>query len=160
MLDFLAAEYVADLIIHCYCFRQIFGMNSFVFPCSCMGSFVLKGCVADEKVVDCAEIDELSTIISNTTSKTSNATVTGLLFDLFSYFGVPVPSQKYKELVLKLIENLENSTDIVVKALEYRNIISDKLASWCVHVDDADNMFRVWNEFAFVDNFQNRKALV
>ena len=120
----------------------------------------MKGCVADEKVVDCAEIDELSTIISNTTSKTSNATVTGMLFDLFSYFGVPVPSQKYKELVLKLIENLENSTDIVVKALEYRNIISDKLASWCVHVDDADNMFRVWNEFAFVDNFQNRKALV
>ena len=34
---------------------------------------------------------------------------------LFSYFGVPVPSQKYKWLVLKLIEN---SADIVVEVLE------------------------------------------
>ena len=34
-------------------------MNSFVFPCSYVGSFVLKGCVADENVLDCAEIDEV-----------------------------------------------------------------------------------------------------
>ena len=41
-----------------------------------------KGYVGDEKVVDCAEIDEmLSTIISNTTSKISNAIVTGMLYD-------------------------------------------------------------------------------
>ena len=55
---------------------------------------------------------------------------------------------------------IENSTDIVVEALDYRNIISDKLASWWVHVDDADNTFRVWNEFALDCNFRNRKALV
>ena len=141
MLDFLAAEYVVDLIIHFHCSRQIVGMNLFFFPCSYMGSFVLKSCVTDDKAVDCAEIGEmLSTIISNTTTKTSNATVTGMLFDLFSYLGVPVPSQKYKRLVFKLIEN---STDIVVETLEYRNIISDKLTSWCVHVNDADNVFRV-----------------
>ena len=103
------------------------------------GSFVLKGCVADEKVVDCAEIGKmLSTIISTTTSKTSNATVTRMFFDLFSYFSTPVPSQKYKGVVFKVIKN---SADIAVEALEYRNI-SDKLASWCVHIDDADNLFR------------------
>ena len=52
-------------------------------------------CVADEKVAACAQIDEmLSTIISNTTSKSSNAIVTGILFVLFAYFGIPVPSQK------------------------------------------------------------------
>ena len=83
--------------------------------------------------------------------------VTGMLFDLFSYFGVPAPSQKYKWLGFKFIEN---STDIAIKTLECRNIISDKLASWCVQVDDADNLFRVWNEFAFDGNFWNRKALV
>ena len=59
VLDFLAAEYVVDLNIHCYCFHRIFGMNLFVFPYSYVGSFVLKGCVADEKVVDCKEIDEI-----------------------------------------------------------------------------------------------------
>ena len=52
-----------------------------------------------------------------------------MLLDLFSYFGVPVPSQKYKSLAVKLIEN---STDIVAEVLEYRNIISDKLAIWYV----------------------------
>ena len=83
--------------------------------------------------------------------------VTGMLFDLFSYFGVPAPSQKYKWLGFKFIEN---STDIAIKTLECRNIISDKLASWCVQVDDADDLFRVWNEFAFDGNFWNRKALV
>ena len=83
--------------------------------------------------------------------------VTDMLFDLFSYFGAPAPSQKYKWLGFKFIEN---STDIAIKTLEGRNIISDKLASWCVQVDDADNLFRVWNEFAFDGNFWNRKALV
>ena len=83
--------------------------------------------------------------------------VTGMLFDLFSYFGVPAPSQKYKWLGFNLSEN---STDIAIKTLECRNIISDKLASWCLQVDDADNLFRVWNEFAFDGNFWNRKALV
>ena len=52
-------------------------------------------CVADKKVVAYEQIDEmLSTIISNTTNKSSNAIVTGILFDLFAYFGIPVPSQK------------------------------------------------------------------
>ena len=51
VLDFPAAEYVVDLIILCYYFCQIFGMNSFVFPWSYVSSFVLKGCVADEKVI-------------------------------------------------------------------------------------------------------------
>ena len=83
--------------------------------------------------------------------------VTGMLFDLFSYFGVPEKKKKYKWLGFKFIEN---STDIAIKTLECRNIISDKLASWCVQVDDADNLFRVWNEFAFDGNFWNRKALV
>ena len=58
VFDFLE-EYVVELFIHCYCFRQIFGMNSFLFPCSYLGSFVLKGYVADENVVDCKEIDEM-----------------------------------------------------------------------------------------------------
>ena len=56
-------------------------MNSFIFPNSYVGSFKLKACVADEKVVDCAEIDE-----------TFSAIVTGMFFDLFSYFDVPFPS--------------------------------------------------------------------
>ena len=102
----------------------------------------------------CAEIDEmLSAVISNTTSKTS----TGMFFALFSYCGVPVPSQKYQWIVFKVIEN---STDIAAEALKYRNIVSDKLISWCEHVDDADNMFRVWNEFTFDGSFRNRKALI
>ena len=63
---------------------------------------------------------------------------------------------KIKGTCFKLIEN---STDIVVEDLEYRNIISDKPASWCVHVDDGD-MFRVCSEFAFDGNFRNRKAPV
>ena len=53
-------------------------MSSFVFQCSYADSFVLKGCVADEKVVGCAEIDEvLSTVILKIKSKTSNTIVTG-----------------------------------------------------------------------------------
>ena len=133
-------------------------MNSFVFLCRYVGSFVLKGCVAYEKVVDCAETDEmLSTVISNTTSKTSSTIITCMLFDLFSYFSVPLPSHKYKGLVFKL---MANSADIVVQIHKYKKIISDKLASWCVHVDDADNVFRVWNEFAFDGDFRNQKALV
>ena len=158
MLDFLTAEYVVDLIIHYYCFRQIFGMNSFVFLCRHVGSFVLKSCAAYEKVVDCAETDEmLSTVISNTTSKTSSIIITCMLFDLFAYFAVPLPSHKYKGLVFNLIAN---SADIVVQVHKYKKIISDKLASWCVRVDDADNVFRVWNEFALDGNFRNQKALV
>ena len=73
-----------------------------------------------------------------------------MLFNFFSYFGITVPSKKQKWFVFKLI----------VEALEHRNIISDKLASWCVHVDDADNIFRIWNEFEFDGNFQNWMALV
>ena len=45
----------------------------------------------------------LSNIVSNTTTKNSDAIVTGMLFALFSYFGVSVPSRKYKWLVFKLI---------------------------------------------------------
>ena len=53
-------------------------MSSFVFQCSYADSFVLKGCVADEKVVGCAVIDEvLSTVILKIKSKTSNTIVTG-----------------------------------------------------------------------------------
>ena len=98
----------------------------------------------------------LSAVISKTTSKISDAIVTDMLFDLFSYFGVPVPSQNYKWLVFKLIEN---STDIVLEVLEYRNIILDKVASWCVHIDDAD-MFRILFEFEFDGDFRNRKTFV
>ena len=99
VLDFLAAKYVIDLIIYCYCFWQIFGMHLLFFPCSYVGSFVLKGCVADEKVVVCAEIDEMFfTIIMNTTSKISNTIATSMLFDLFSYFGVPVPIKNTSDL--------------------------------------------------------------
>ena len=60
--DFLE-EYVVELFIHCYCFRQIFGMNSFLFPCFYLGSFVLKGYVADENVVGCKEIDEMLSLL-------------------------------------------------------------------------------------------------
>ena len=55
VLGFLAAGYVVDLIIHRYCFLQIFGINAFAFSCRYVGSFVFKCCVADEKVVDCAQ---------------------------------------------------------------------------------------------------------
>ena len=93
MIDFLAAKYVVDLIMNCYCFCQFLGLNSFVFLCSYVSSFVLKRCVADEKAVDCTKIDEmLSIVILNTTSKTPNTIITSILFDLFSYFGVPVDS--------------------------------------------------------------------
>ena len=54
-------------------------------------------------------------------------------------------------------EWIENSTDIVLEVLEYRNIIPDKVASWCVHIDDAD-MFSVLFEFEFDGDFRNRKA--
>ena len=68
-------------------------MNPYAFPFIYVGSFVLKGCVTDKKVADCAEIDEmLSTVISNITSKSSNTIVSGRLFDLFFYFAVPIPS--------------------------------------------------------------------
>ena len=93
VIDFLAAKYVVDLIMNCYCFCQFIGMNSCVFLCSYVGSFVLKRWDADEKVADRAKIDEmLSTVILNTTSKTPNTIITSILFDLFSYFGVPVDS--------------------------------------------------------------------
>lgn len=29
---------------------------------------------------------------------------------------------------------------------------------WCVHGDDTDNVFMVWNELAFGGNFRNRKV--
>ena len=57
MLDFIAAEYVVDFIIHCYCFRGTVRMSSVVFPRGYVGRFVLKHCVADKKVVDCIEIE-------------------------------------------------------------------------------------------------------
>ena len=38
-------------------------MNSFVFSCIYVSSVVLKGCVADEKVVDGAEIGEMLPIV-------------------------------------------------------------------------------------------------
>ena len=73
--------------------NSLWGTAFFGPPCSYMDSYVLKGCVANEKVADCTEIDEmLSTVISNTTSITTERIVTGMLFDLFSYFDVPVPS--------------------------------------------------------------------
>ena len=53
-------------------------MNSFAFQYSYADSFVLKGYVANEKVVGCAEIDEvLSTVILKPKSKTSNLIVPG-----------------------------------------------------------------------------------
>ena len=83
MLDFLAAEYTADLIKHC-CFCLIFTTDFFVFQYCYVGTFVLKCYVADEKVVDCKDIGKmLSTVIANTISKTTNTIVTGLLFDFF-----------------------------------------------------------------------------
>ena len=82
VFDFLE-EYVVELFIHCYCFRQIFGMNSFLFPCSYLGSFVLKGYVADENVVDCKEIDEMLSLLFEQHEQNFN---TVMLLDLFSYF--------------------------------------------------------------------------
>ena len=85
--------YIINCLFIINCFRQIFGMSSHVFPFIYVGSFVLKGCVTDKKVADCAEIDEmLSTVISNITSKSSNTIVTDRLFDLFFHFAVPIPS--------------------------------------------------------------------
>ena len=111
VLHFLAAKYVVDLIIYCYCFRQIFGINSFVFPYSYVGSFVFKGCVADEKVVDCAEIDEmLSTIISNTTSKTSNAIVTDMCcLIFFPTLAFQSPMKNTSDLILSSLRTVNTS---------------------------------------------------
>ena len=50
--------------------------------------FVSKGCVANEKVVDCTDINEmLPTVVLNKRSITTNTTVTDMLFHLFTYFG-------------------------------------------------------------------------
>ena len=69
-------------------------------------------------------------------------------------------NSEYGNFSRSVVFNLtEHSADIVVEVLEYRNVIFDKLASWCIHVDDADDVFRVWNEFAFDGNFWNWKAL-
>ena len=85
-------------------------MHLLFFPCSYVGSFVLKGCVADEKVVVCAEIDEMFfTIIMNTTSKISNTTATSMLFDLFSYFGIPVPIKNTSDLFLSSLRTVLTS---------------------------------------------------
>ena len=55
--------------------------------------FCVERLCADEEIVDWAEIDEmLLIVIWNTTSKTSNTIITGMLFDFFPYFSVPVPS--------------------------------------------------------------------
>ena len=83
----------------------------------------------------------------------SSAAVTQ--FDIFFYFGVPLPSWKDKWLVFRL---LKNNAEIFVEVLMFRNIISNKLASWCVYVDD-DDVFKVWNEIGFDGNFRDRKAL-
>ena len=94
-LNFLAAKYVVNLIIYCFfpsdCWNIL--VCCYELPCCYIGSSVLKGCVADEEIVDWAEIDEmLLIVIWNTTSKTSNTIITGMLFDFFPYFSVPVPS--------------------------------------------------------------------
>ena len=38
---------------------------------------------------------------------------------------------------------IENSPDVVIEVLEYKNVISDKQTSWCVHVDDIVGVFIV-----------------
>ena len=82
--------------------------------------------------------------------ETTNTIVTAMLLDLFPYFSVAAPSYKYKWLVFRLNES---SAHIAVEVLEYRNIISEKLTNSSLHVDDADNVFRFWNEFVFDSNF-------
>ena len=128
--------------------------SSFLFSCSHVGSFLLKACIADKNVADCRDVVQCCL---NNMGETTNTIVTAMLLDLFPYFSVAAPNYKYKLLVFRLNEN---SAHIAVEVLEYRNIISEKLTNSSLHVDDADNVFRFWNEFVFDSNFWNWKALV
>ena len=101
-----------NLIIQCYCFRQIFGMNSLLFSHVVMWAalcwktaLLMKMFLIAQKSTRCL----LSSIISNTTSKTSNAVVTGMLFDLFSYFSVPVPVKNTSDLFLSSLRTVPTS---------------------------------------------------
>ena len=85
MIDFLTADYVVNLIIHCHCFCQIFRIKSFV-----------------SLSID-VKIDKmLLTIIWNTTSITNNTIVTGMLFDLFSILAFQYPVKNTSNLFLIL----------------------------------------------------------
>ena len=95
-LNFLAAKYVVNLIIYCF-FRQIVGIYSFVVMNSHVvisavlcwkAALLMKRLLIEQKSTRCC----LLIVIWNTTSKTSNTIITGMLFDFFSYFSVPVPS--------------------------------------------------------------------
>ena len=100
MLYFLVVEYAVYLIIHYY-------THLFVFPCSYVGSFVLKGCVADEKVADSSEIDEmLSTIISNATSKTSNAISLAFCLIFFPNLAFQSPVKNASDLFLSSLRTV------------------------------------------------------
>ena len=136
-------------------------MNSFIFPCTYVGSFELKSCVADENVVDCQEIGEiLSIVISNNTGITTNIIVTGMLLDLFSLIWCSIPQliNSTSELKIRVIWKQERWHHCRHSRVQKHHLW--QVGNWYVHIDDADNVFRVWNEFAFDGNFWNWKALV
>ena len=162
VLDFLAAEYWSIWLYTVIVFVKSLGYTRLFSHLDMCVALCLKAALPMKRLLIAQKSTRCCSLLFRTPrGKLPMQFVTlfdlfGMMFDLFSYFGVPAPSQKYKWLGFNLIEN---STDIAIKTLECRNIISGKLASWCVQVDDADNLFRVWNEFAFDGNFWNRKAL-
>ena len=89
-------------------------MNSFVFPYSYVVSYLLKVCVADEKAVDYTEIDGMFVVhyYFERHEQGFRCNFHRHVFDLF-------PALAFQSPVI------ENSTDIVVEALEYRDMISD-----------------------------------
>ena len=134
VLDFLIADYIMDLVIHRYCCQQIFRINPFVFPCSYVGSFELEGCIADEKVVDCAKIEEMLRIAISITIVICHWYAVWS----FSHLAFQFPVKNTSDF----FELIQNSADIVADVLEYKNMIFGKLARWYVHAGNADNAFR------------------
>lgn len=116
---------------------------------------MLNRFVANEKIVDSTEIDKMfHTVISKTDIKTSNTIAHGMLFEFFPTWVFQSPIKNASDL------SSGSLRAIVVEVRVYRNVMSDKLTSCCANFDDADDIFRVWNDFTIDGKFLNRKALV
>ena len=49
----------------------------------------------------------------------------------------------------KVFKLIRNKANIVVEVLENRNVISGKLTRCSIYVENADELFRIWNGFKF-----------
>ena len=116
---------------------------------------MLNRFVANEKIVDSTEIDKMfPTVISNTDIKTTNTIAHGMLFKFFPTWVLQYPVKNTSDLFSGSLRA------IVAEVRVDRNVMSDKLTSCCANVDDADDIFRVWNNFTIDGKFLNWKALV